>query len=114
MSRRIEQLNEQIRNELAFLINKELPMDDGLITISYVDCSPDLKQAKIVVSILPINITGSLLEKLRKHSNFFSQSLRKKLKIRQIPHFNWVVDRTEEKAADLEEIFKQIAEEVKS
>jgi len=111
MPRRIEQLNEQIRNEMANLINKELPIDNGLITISYVDCSPDLKQAKIIVSILPVNRTGSLLEKLRKHSNYFNQVLRKKLKIRQIPRFHWAVDRTEEKAVELEKIFKQIAEE---
>ncbi|MEK7203351.1 MAG: ribosome-binding factor A [Patescibacteria group bacterium] len=111
MSLRIERLNEQIRNELANLINKELPMEDSLITISRVDCSPDLKQAKIIVSILPVNITGSSLEKLRKHSNCFSQSLRKKLKIRQIPRFHWIVDRTEEEVAGLEKIFKQIERE---
>ncbi|MBU0637161.1 MAG: 30S ribosome-binding factor RbfA [Patescibacteria group bacterium] len=110
MSRRIEQLNEQLRNALANLINTELSINNVLITVCYVDCSPDLKQAKIVVSILPTNLTGSSLKQLRKSSSYFSQILRKKIKIRQIPHFRWVIDKTEEKAANLEKIFKQIAD----
>ncbi|MEK7557659.1 MAG: 30S ribosome-binding factor RbfA [Patescibacteria group bacterium] len=111
MSHRIEQLNEQIRNELANLISRNLPMNDALITVCYVDCSPDLKQAKIVVSVMPANVTGTALKKLKKLSGFFNQSLAKKIKIRQIPRFHWIIDRTEEKASDLEKIFKQIEEE---
>ena len=53
MPRRIEQLNEQLKNELANLIVKEAPLEDGLITVSYVACSPDLKYARVAVSVLP-------------------------------------------------------------
>lgn len=111
MPRRTERLNEQIRNELANLIVRDLPMDNALITVCYVDCSPDLKEAKIVISIMPVNIIGSTLAKLKKLSSPFSQSLRRKLKIRNIPRFHWVIDETEEKAANLEKIFQQIAGE---
>ncbi|NCO79860.1 hypothetical protein CO116_00300 [Candidatus Falkowbacteria bacterium CG_4_9_14_3_um_filter_38_19] len=111
MARRLEQFNEQLKNELANLINKELSLNQALITICYIDCSPDLKQAKIAVSILPTNLTGSCINELRKHSGQFSNNLRKKLKIRQIPHFNWIIDRTEENAAQIEKILQQIKEE---
>ncbi|MFH1255529.1 MAG: 30S ribosome-binding factor RbfA [bacterium] len=111
MPRRIEQLNEQLKNELANFIAREIPLDNGLITVCYVICSPDLKYAKIAVSVLPEKYAGTALASLRKHSAIFSQNLRGRLKIRQIPRFNWVLDTTEIKAAEIEKIFKQIKEE---
>ncbi len=111
MPRRLEQLNEQLREELANLIVKEVPLENGLITVSYVECSPDLKYARIAVSVLPEKFAGTALAGLRKHAAVFSKALRQKLKIRQIPRFNWVLDTTEMKAAEIEEVFKQIKEE---
>ncbi len=113
MPRRLEQLNEQLKNELANLIVREVPLDNGLITVSYVACSPDLKYAKVAVSVLPEKYAGTALAGLRRHSSSFSQSLKRKLKIRQIPHFNWILDTTESKAAEIEKVIKQIKEEGK-
>jgi len=111
MPRRVEQLNEQLKSELANLIVKELPLDKGLITVSYVECSPDLKYARIAVSVLPEKFAGSALSALRRQSGNFSRDLRCKLRIRQIPRFNWTLDTTESKAAEIEKIIKQIKEE---
>ncbi|MDP2736639.1 MAG: 30S ribosome-binding factor RbfA [bacterium] len=111
MPRRIEQLNEQLKEELANLIIKEVPLENGLITVSYVICSPDLKYAKVAISVLPEKFAGTALAGLRKHNSTFSQNLRQKLKIRQIPRFHWVLDTTESKAAEIEDIIKQIKEE---
>jgi len=111
MPRRIEQLNEQLKNELANLIVRELPLENGLITVSHVECSPDLKYAKVEVSVLPEKYAGTALTALRRQSSSFSQLLRKKLKIRQIPRFNWVLDTTESRAAEIEETIKKINEE---
>lgn len=113
MPRRLEQLNDQLREELAYLITKESPLQDGLITVSYVECSPDLKYAKISVSVLPEKFAGTALANLRRLSSLFSQELRKKLKIRQIPRFNWAFDPTESKAAVIEEVIKKIKDEGK-
>lgn len=106
MPRRLEQLNDQLREELANLIAREINLDNGLITVSYVDCSPDLKYARIAVSVLPEKYAGTALENLRRHSSLFSQALRKKMKIRQIPRFNWTFDATEKKAAVIDDIIK--------
>ena len=111
MPRRIEQLNEQLRKKLAELIVRSTILRDGLITVTYVACSPDLKYAKIAVSVLPENLSGIVLKKLKKHSSQFCEILKKQLTIRQIPKFNWIIDHTEENAAAIEKIFKQIEEE---
>ena len=102
MPRKIERLNEQLKSELANLIIKEINLNNGLITVCFVNCSTDLKHAKVAVSVLPDKFTGTALSGLRKHSFGFSQILRQKLKIRQIPRFHWTVDKTESRAAEIE------------
>lgn len=108
---RMEQVNELLREELSFLIAKEGVMDNALITIVYVDTSPDLHYAKIIVSILPDNLGGTALKKLNALSSNFSRFILKHSRLRQVPKFRWLLDKTEKKAADLEEIFKEIEKE---
>lgn len=105
---RINQINELLRGELANLINQEITIEDGLITVSYVNCSPDMRNAKIGVSILPDRLFGSALKELKKHSSRFYQILKKKLNLKYIPKFHWVIDNTEKKAAEIEKILEQI------
>jgi ribosome-binding factor A len=111
MPRQIERLNEQLKEELANLIIKEVPLHNGLITVCFVNCTTDLKHAKIGISVLPEKFGPSTLKKIRRFSGQFSRILKNKLKIRQIPKFNWVFDDTESQAAKIEEVFKQIKEE---
>ena len=111
MPRRIEQLNEQLKEELANLIVREMPLNNGLVTVCFVDCASDLKHAKIGVSVLPEKFGPSVLRKLNKNSGYFCRVLKNKLKIRQIPKFNWVFDNTESEAAKIEAVIKQIKEE---
>jgi len=105
---RINQINELLRSELANIITQEIKLDNGLITVCYVDCSPDLKNAKIGISVLPDNQYGTALKKLKQHSSQFCKILKKKLNLRNIPKFNWIIDDTEKNAAEIEEVLKQI------
>jgi ribosome-binding factor A len=111
MAHRIEQINELLKNKLAHLISREIPLDNGLITVVYVNTSPDLKYAKIAVSVLPEKFAGTALERLRKQGGFFSQIIRKETRLRKIPKFNWVLDTTEKEAAEIEEVFREIGKE---
>ena len=108
---RVEQINELIRGELASLISREIFLPDGLITISYVDCSPDLNNAKIGISVLPDKFNGTALKKLRSHSGQFANTLKKKINIKKIPKLNWLIDTTEKNAANIENLLYQIRQE---
>ena len=105
---RIEKINELLRSELANLITREIPANNYLITVCSFDCSPDLKSAKIYVSIIPDNFEENALKVLRRHSSNFCKILRKKLQLRIIPRFNWVIDETEKKAAVIDKILNEI------
>ena len=111
MPRRIEQLNEQLKQELAILIVKEINLNNGLITVAFVNCSTDLKYAKVGISVLPEKFGPSVLKRMKHLSGYFSKVLKHKLKIRQIPKLNWVFDKTESEAAKIEAVIKQIKQE---
>lgn len=105
---RVDQLNSLFQQELAKLISQTLPIEGGLITVTYVQCSPDLHNATVGISVLPDKYFGSTLRNLKKHSRFFSTELRKRLKIRRTPVFYWKLDMTEREAAKLDEIFQEL------
>lgn len=111
MSKKIGQINELLRAELARLIKERLELPEALITVTRVDSSPDLNHARVEISVLPEKYTGTALERLRKHSGEFAGILLKKTRLRQIPRLDWRVDNTEVKAAEIEDVLKKIAEE---
>ena len=111
MTLRTEKLNEQFKGELANLILEYLTLDNALTTVSYVDCSPDLKNAKVGISVLPDNMFGTALKKLNSHNKEFAQILKKKLSLKTIPKFSFVADTREKYAAEIDDIINQIHKE---
>ena len=98
----MEQINELLRAELAQLINEYTEFNNGLITITRVKCSPNLREATIFVSVLPENMNGTALSALRRSNHTLSSQLKKRIKIKYIPRFNWKIDNTEQEADKLE------------
>ena len=111
MSHRIEQINELLKQELSNILSREAFFDNCLITITKVNCSPDLNRAKVGISVLPDKFFGSALKKLRHQSGYFSKILRTKIKIRKIPKLNWTADVTEKEAAKIDKILNDIKNE---
>ncbi|MFH0891795.1 MAG: ribosome-binding factor A [Candidatus Falkowbacteria bacterium] len=101
MSRRIEQVNEILRSELANLIAGNLEVDGCLVTVISVKTSPDLRHARVSVSVLPEHLTGTALQAVRKNNSLFSRVLKKKLNLKLIPKFDWVIDANERYAAEI-------------
>lgn len=108
MSKRLLQVNELLKKELADMINTEIPLEDSLITLSEIKCSPDLKNASALITVIPSNKAGSALKLLRKNSKFFSAKLKKKLNLKFIPNFKWQIDSQERYANDLNEYISHL------
>lgn len=111
MSRRLDQINELLRGELASAASGGLELDGCLVTILYVKTSPDLKNATVGISVLPENMTGSALKELRRRGGAFGRELGKKMKIKKIPRFNWVIDKNIRRAQEIEDCIKDIHEQ---
>ncbi len=104
----MEQVNEMLRAELAQLINECVEFDAGLITITRVKCSSNLKEATVFVSVLPENMYGSALSALRRSGHSFSKQLKRRISMKYIPCFNWRIDSTEKEADELEKAIIEI------
>lgn len=104
----MDQINELLREELSILMSRETPIPNGLITITRVKCSPDLKNATILISVLPENVSGSALRKVRAQNSYYASNLRKKIKIKFIPKFRWKIDSQERYAASIDRVLDEI------
>jgi ribosome-binding factor A len=107
---KIPRINELILEELAQAVNREVGLPDALITITYVECSPDLKQAKVGFSVLPDKLAGTALRKLRTVTGQLVPILRTRLKLRKLPHLVWEFDATEREASKIERLIAGLDE----
>jgi len=63
MSKRLDRVNELLRREISAVIQREFEWQGSLVTVSAVDVTQDLKEAKVFVSVLGGSQSG-----LEKHS----------------------------------------------
>ena len=105
---KIERVNTLLKNEIANLVNREIFLKDGLITISYARCSADLSIAKIGVTVLPENFSGTALELLRKSSGRLRSIIGGHIRLRKMPKFIWRIDETEKKARIIDDLIDEI------
>lgn len=104
---KIERTNELIKAELATALSRQAILEDALITVTYVECSEDLKQAKIGVSVLPDRLAGTALRKLNSSTHILVGEIKKRLKLRRLPKFVWEFDASEREADKIEKLIKE-------
>ena len=111
MSHRILQINEVIRKELGHLLLSEIDFPKNcLVTIMAVETSRDLHYAKVFISVMPVAYTKKILDKLAARSGHLQFLLNKKLTMKPLPRLNFVIDDSEKKAADIEDLLDRIKE----
>lgn len=96
-SRRVAEL---VQRELAVLIPKYLQdKDTGLVTVSNVDVSPDLKNAKIFITSIGNTIEhDQVAARLNDHVGQFRHDLSRSLILRSVPRLHFAFDHALERA----------------
>lgn len=120
--RRVQRLNQLLREELSRLIRRELkdPRVE-LVTVTDVDVSGDLRHAEVYVRTLrDLRDVGEeegggsieeALEGLRSAEGFLRGKLGRELRLRRIPELRFEADRTLERAQRIEELLDRVADE---
>ncbi|MCK5081045.1 MAG: 30S ribosome-binding factor RbfA [Candidatus Moranbacteria bacterium] len=112
MSKRINKVNQLIRETLAQIIREELSLKNTIIvTILKVDTSKDLRYANTFLSVYPANEKDYVLKTLKRESGKIHKALHQKLFMKPLPKVNFRVDNNQEKIAEIEEIFDKINNE---
>ena len=95
MTRRIDRVNELLRSEISHLISREIkdPRVAGVISITEVVASSDLRSARVYVSVMGRNADRqAALEGIRSAASFLRRELRERVNLRHTPHMTFVLD----------------------
>ena len=95
MSRRLERVNGLLRQEISAIVSSELsdPRLGSLVSVTEVDCSPDLGSAKVYVSVLGGQEDKSAsLKALNSAAGFVHRSLRHRVRLKTVPSLEFRLD----------------------
>ena len=113
MSRRIERVNELLRQEISHLLTLQIkdPRLDGVITITRVTTTSDLRNARVYISAMGNEQTKkNALAGIQSAAKFLRRELRERLTLRYVPFFSFALDDSLEHADRLMGIMNQIQE----
>lgn len=114
MSNRIQRVNALIKNELGKIFLRDVDFPQGvLVTITRVDSSPNLSQAKIYISAMPGKQIDKVSEILNRRIYDIQQILNRRLNMRPIPRIEFQKEEKTEEAARVEELLEEIKDEEK-
>ena len=92
-SNRIGRINEEIQRELATLIRTvKDPRVHGLVSITAVETTPDLRYSKIYVSVLDKSDVKEVVKGLKSAGGYLRRELGSALKLRYTPELLFVED----------------------
>ena len=94
-SNRIGRINEEIQRELSSLIptvKDPRVANAGMISVTAVETTPDLKYAKIFVSVLDKSASAQALKGLKSASGWLRRELGQRLSLRSTPELAFVRD----------------------
>ena len=91
---RIGRINEEIQRELSELLRnvKDPRVQKTMISITRVKTTPDLRYAKVYVSMLDKDQTKEVLKGLKSAGGWLRRELGAKLQLRYTPELVWEVD----------------------
>ena len=108
MSQRIQRVNQLIKQQISQLLLREIDFGNTLVTVTNVETSTDLRQAKIKISVMPAEKYELVLKTLERNIFHLQQILNKKLHMRIVPKIRFTIDQAEIKAQRIEEILEKI------
>ena len=113
MTRRLERVNELLRAELSSLLRqgaKDPRLDAAVVSVTEVSISPDLRHARVYVSVLGSpEEQESTLAGLRSATGFLQHELRERVTLRRIPALSFIRDDTLERGDRLLRLMREVA-----
>ncbi len=109
MSLRVKQVESLLLRQVAQVLARGLndPRVKGMVSVTRVSAAPDLKQAKVYVSVLPESAERTTLKGLHASARHVQSQLRPKLALKSVPHLTFALDEQHKKE---QAVFAAIAE----
>jgi len=110
---RMRRVDEALREVLSDAITQNLKDPRiGFVTVTAVQTSPDLRHARVHVSVFGDDTTRKLtMEGLRSAHGFLQRRVAAELRVKHTPTLEFFYDDTAERAQRLEALMREDAEE---
>ena len=111
-TRRMARVNDLIRKEISEVILREIrdPRLSGLLSVTRVETSADLRYAKVFISLMGSDEEKRQAEEgLAAASGFLRRGLGDRVVLRYIPQLTFHLDDSIEKGSRMLELIKQVA-----
>lgn len=115
MNNRIHRVNQLIKKELSQILLKEVDWEVGgwrpkdvLVTVTRVETTPNLRLAKVYVSVMPENQIDKILTILNRQIYELQQEINKRLKMRPVPKIKFLEEKRTSEAGRIEKLLEEI------
>ncbi len=103
MTHRLEQIGSVMQRAISEVLQRDLsdPRIEGLISITRVKVSPDMKQAVVYVTVMPEQNQSKVLHGLRHAAGHIHKLAKKRVSLRTVPHLIFRLDESLKKEAEV-------------
>ncbi len=114
-SNRLARINEELKREVSNIINYEVKNSNvtGMISITKVKTTPDLRYAKISVSVINSKNVKQTLAGLKAASGFIRSRVAEKINLRITPELVFELDDSMVYGERIDNILKDIMKDIK-
>lgn len=114
MQHRPVRLAQELKSEISEIIARELSHHRlGFITITEVRVSPDLRYARVFLSVLgPADVRKETLVTLNAEKGFIRQLIGRRIRLRHTPEIIFVYDETIEHGDQMMQLIEEIKKEL--
>ncbi len=107
-SNRIGRINEEIQREMSSLLRtvKDPRLQGGLVTITHVDTTNDLRYARIYISALDKSQEKEMMKGLKSASGYLRRELGAALRLRYTPELQFLADDSIQQGAHILEMLR--------
>lgn len=115
ISNRMARVNEELKRELSNIINYEVKNSNvtGMISVTRIKTSPDLKYARVSVSILNSKNVKQTLAGLKAASGFMRSRIAEKMNMRVTPELVFELDESLVYGEKIDTILERIMKDIK-
>jgi len=107
--KRSQRLGVLLKEEVAdIILHKIKDPRVGFITVTDVELSADLRQAKVFISVLKEEERQLTLQILNEAKGFVRSEIAKRLRIKIIPTFEFVFDESIDRGFKIDQLLKEI------
>ena len=109
MSHRQEQAESTLMRAISQVLQRQVsdPRITGLVSITRIQVSPDLKDAYVYVSVLPEQHQNKTLHGLRHAAGHIHSLVRKLVAMRSVPKLDFRLDESIKKQAAVEQAIRE-------